>query len=151
MSARAVGAAIITMARVIQEPPQSPVVSPPGMSGASSFPAVPPSAGGPAYQAGGPTNLLFPLPLPRADGWQPGSGLPPNVLSMSGSGAPVANSSEPGGRQCYFCKQNFTSQATTHLLTCQNAMQCRNCKEFCRKGGIQQHLANKCKAGGSKP
>jgi hypothetical protein len=110
-------------------------------------------------------NLLFPLPPPSSDGWQPGSGLPPNVLNMTTSAPANSPFSGPfpgpsaafpsgqqgpqsgsAGRACKYCRQNFTGRAGAHLKHCGNAMQCRNCKDFCAKGGIQQHLAGHCKA-----
>ena len=144
---------------------QRPAFTPPPASNQFQMPTYMPS---PGPSAAG--NLLFPLPPALPDGWQPGSGLPPNVLNMTIS-AP-ANSPFPGpfpgpsanfpsgqqgphsgssGRTCKFCRQNFTGRAAGHLKHCGNAMQCRNCKEFCVKGGIQQHLAGNCKGSQGPP
>lgn len=143
---------------------QRPAYTPPSPSTQYQNPSFTPPSAFNQYQ-NPPTagNLLFPLPPASPDGWQPGSGLPPNVLNLTTSAPSPFPGPFPGpsaafphskqgsqanlaGRTCNYCQQNFTGKAINHLKRCGNAMQCRNCKDFCVKGGIQQHLAGHCKA-----
>ena len=55
------------------------------------------------------------------------------------------------GRVCHYCSQPFASRANDHLAQCPNAEQCRNCRDFCARGTIQQHLATKCRRGRAAP
>lgn len=104
-----------------------------------------------------PISQLYSLPPPGPNSPHQGSNSPLNSQQMATS--MPAGRERPGrgrdrsrnrtsspGRVCKFCKQHFAGKASGHLKHCGGAMQCRNCGDFCAKGGIKRHLAGKCRA-----